>query len=323
MSSRPVISPINYSCYYSQSREGEQFVQVHSLGIVLSGTMEFDDGQQKQQFVKGDIYMARKDRLLKFVKWPALGGEFKSMSIWFDEETLRSFALEHGYSGGGDGWRGSDAGGAGGVRDDAGAGAGGARGPLVNADADDSRGGRSRGGDASAGGARGVRDDAAFMVVAQEAPIVAFMQSLVAYEQIKSKAELLRLKQKEALLLILTYYPWLKHVLFDFSPPGKIDLEGFMQKNFHFNVRLDRFAYLTGRSLSTFKRDFEKIFHQTPSRWLLHRRLQEAYRLIRQQGRPASDVYLDLGFEDLSHFSYAFKKEFGLAPSRIGLDERH
>ena len=62
----------------------------------------------------------------------------------------------------------------------------------------------------------------------------------------------------------------------------------------------------------------ERIFETTPGKWLLRRRLEEAYRLIRDGGRKASDVYLDVGFEDLSHFSYAFRKQFGEAPSRIG-----
>jgi AraC-like DNA-binding protein len=33
---------------------------------------------------------------------------------------------------------------------------------------------------------------------------------------------------------------------------------------------------------------------------------------------PPSEVYVDVGFEDLSHFSYAFKKMFGAAPTKIG-----
>jgi AraC-like DNA-binding protein len=109
----------------------------------------------------------------------------------------------------------------------------------------------------------------------------------------------------------------LKNVLFDFSAPYKIDLEAFMQKNYHFNVGLERFAYLTGRSLATFKRDFERIFHSSPRKWLQNRRLQEAYYLIAQKHQRANDVYLDLGFEDLSHFSFAFKKQFGFAPGTL------
>jgi len=146
-----------------------------------------------------------------------------------------------------------------------------------------------------------------------------FIDSLMAYEGLDMAAhqELVTLKRREALLLLLKVDPSLKEVLFDFTEPGKIDLEAFMQKNYHFNVDLKRFAYLTGRSLATFKRDFEKIFDESPSRWLIQKRLKEAYYRIKEKGIAPSDVYLDVGFEDLSHFSFAFKKQFGVAPSRV------
>jgi AraC-like DNA-binding protein len=125
------------------------------------------------------------------------------------------------------------------------------------------------------------------------------------------------LKVKEAVLLLLRNQPALKDALFDFGEPGKIDLEAFMIKNYQFNVGLHRFAYLTGRSLATFKRDFEKTFHTSPGNWLLQKRLQEAHYLIKEKGNKPSDVYLEVGFEDLSHFSYAFKNAYGVAPSKI------
>jgi AraC-like DNA-binding protein len=125
------------------------------------------------------------------------------------------------------------------------------------------------------------------------------------------------LKAKEAILLLLRLDPQLKNLLFDFSEPGKIDLEAYMNKHFNFNVEMKRFAYLTGRSLATFKRDFEKIFHTSPNRWLQQKRLNEAYYLIREKGKKPSEVYLEVGFEDFSHFSYAFKKAFGTPPSLV------
>jgi AraC family transcriptional regulator, exoenzyme S synthesis regulatory protein ExsA len=90
-----------------------------------------------------------------------------------------------------------------------------------------------------------------------------------------------------------------------------------MNKNFKFNVSIERFAYLTGRSLSAFKRDFEKIFGATPSHWLVQKRLEEAYYLINRKSKRPSDIYLDLGFEDLSHFSFAFKRLFGHTPTQV------
>jgi AraC-like DNA-binding protein len=129
--------------------------------------------------------------------------------------------------------------------------------------------------------------------------------------------DFLSLKNKEIILILLKNNPDLKRVLFDFNEPGRIDLEDFMNNNFHFNVSLERFAYLSGRSLTLFKQEFNKIFGMAPGRWLLNKRLQEAHHLIKNKKRKPSDVYLEIGFEDLSHFSFAFKKLFGVAPSHL------
>ena len=109
--------------------------------------------------------------------------------------------------------------------------------------------------------------------------------------------------------------PGLSSFLFDFSEPYKIDLEKFMLSNFHFNVTIEKFAQLTGRSLAGFKRDFQKIFGVAPRHWLQERRLAEARHLIENKNKKPSAIYLDLGFESLSHFSHAFKKRYGRTPT--------
>ncbi|WP_310588036.1 helix-turn-helix domain-containing protein [Runella sp. SP2] len=38
---------------------------------------------------------------------------------------------------------------------------------------------------------------------------------------------------------------------------------------------------------------------------------------MEKSNKKPSEIYLDLGFEDLSHFSFAFEKQFGVAPSRF------
>ncbi|MDH7460246.1 AraC family transcriptional regulator [Chitinophagaceae bacterium 26-R-25] len=266
MTTQPPRPSIQYSCYFTRSRTGEQFVPEHAIGYIVSGAFEVNDGTESKIFNKGELYFCRRNQLAKYTKFPEEGGEFRSVSIFFEQEMLRDFSIEFGYK--------SDK----------------------------------------------VIAMSAFLQLPSNSVLAHYMESLRSYEDVfknKGTNELLSVKQNEALLLLLQIQPSLKNVLFDFSEPGKIDLEGFMNRNFHFNVDLKRFAYLTGRSLSTFKRDFEKIFHVTPSRWLLHRRLQEAHYLLKEKRKAASDIYLDLGFEDLSHFSFAFKKQYGIAPSMI------
>ncbi|ASZ12478.1 AraC family transcriptional regulator [Chitinophaga pendula] len=146
----------------------------------------------------------------------------------------------------------------------------------------------------------------------------AFFQSLLPYvhhpeDQVTSAVGML--KVKEAVYLLLNTMPELKAFLFDFSEPYKIDLEKFMRRNFHYNIPVEKFARLTGRSLAAFKRDFQKIFGMAPRQWLLETRLAEARHLIEKKNKKPSGIYLDLGFESLSHFSHAFKKKFGKAPT--------
>lgn len=145
-----------------------------------------------------------------------------------------------------------------------------------------------------------------------------FFQSVIPYvhhpdEKITNAVGML--KVKEAVQLLLYTMPELKEFLFDFSEPHKMDLEKFMISNFHFNVPVEKFAQLTGRSLAGFKRDFQKIFDMAPRQWLQEKRLLEARYLIEKKNRKPSAIYLDLGFESLSHFSRSFKRKFGKAPT--------
>lgn len=88
-----------------------------------------------------------------------------------------------------------------------------------------------------------------------------------------------------------------------------------MQAHYNFNGSQSQFAYLTGRSLSTFKRDFARIFKTTPNKWLLSKRLGDARYLIQEKNWKATDVYIEVGFKDYSHFSIAYKHLFGQSPS--------
>lgn len=165
------------------------------------------------------------------------------------------------------------------------------------------------------------RNDSSFLFVQEDPLIKNFIRSLEPYyygtDQIDQAFA--DLKREELLLILLKSDPELANVFFHFGIPEKINLEEFMLRNFRFNISLERFAFLTGRSLSSFKRDFQKTFGSNPGQWLRKKRLAEAYFRISKQHQKPGNVYLEVGFEDLSHFSFAFKKEFGSAPTEVFL----
>jgi AraC-like DNA-binding protein len=145
-----------------------------------------------------------------------------------------------------------------------------------------------------------------------------YFQSLLPYmEMNRISDKLTMIKTSEAVELLLQSDPALETFLFDFSEPHKIDLERFMQQNFHFNVPVADFARLTGRSLAGFKRDFTRIFSSPPRKWLQGKRLAEAHFLIKEKRQKPTDIYLDLGFENLSHFYTSFKQKFGATPAEL------
>ena len=126
----------------------------------------------------------------------------------------------------------------------------------------------------------------------------------------------MELKECEAAEGLMNINPRFCVNLFDFVGPWKVDIMEFLEENFREELSLDDLALYTGRSLASFKRDFAAISPLSPQRWLTRRRLQEAHRLM-QQGRKPSEFYQQLGFKSLSHFSTAFRREYGKSPSEL------
>ncbi|MCR4994732.1 MAG: AraC family transcriptional regulator [Bacteroidales bacterium] len=96
----------------------------------------------------------------------------------------------------------------------------------------------------------------------------------------------------------------------------KIALEDFMERNFRSDMSMSEFAKASGRSLSTFKRDFKKMSALSPERWLTDRRLRASFELLKR-GNRVTDTCFDVGFKNVSHFSAIFKKRFGVTPSEV------
>jgi AraC-like DNA-binding protein len=146
-----------------------------------------------------------------------------------------------------------------------------------------------------------------------------FFDSLLPYinNPKKMTEKIAGLKTMEAVALLLQAGDFFQSFLFDFQEPHKIDLETYMNHNYRYNIPLLSFARFTGRSLSAFKRDFTKIFETTPEKWLQQKRLEQAHYLIAEKKLRPTEVYLEVGFENLSHFSRSFKKKFGVNASDL------
>jgi len=145
------------------------------------------------------------------------------------------------------------------------------------------------------------------------------LASLIPYFDLGSDLphDIAAIKIEEAISILRSIDKNVDGLLADFEEPGKIDLAGFMERHYMLNMPMERFGYHTGRSLATFRRDFKKIFNTTPQKWLTCKRLELAHYHIAEKQRKPIDVYVEAGFENLSHFSYAFKNHFGYSPQSL------
>lgn len=146
--------------------------------------------------------------------------------------------------------------------------------------------------------------------------IRSLFESLLPYFDagVKPADEILRLKMTEGLYTILNTDVNLYASLFDFADPWKINIIDFMEKNYMNEMSMAEIALYTGRSLSTFKRDFHQYSNLMPQKWIIRRRLEAAHELLQKGGKKISDICYEVGFKNLSHFYRLYKETYGLTP---------
>lgn len=94
----------------------------------------------------------------------------------------------------------------------------------------------------------------------------------------------------------------------------KTSLFDVMENNYMYNLSLREYAQIANRSLATFKREFKTLFYTTPSKWLISKRLDYAQLMLNTTKKNVTEIMMDCGFENSSHFSRVFKQKFGASP---------
>ena len=157
-----------------------------------------------------------------------------------------------------------------------------------------------------------------FIRINQDVGLSAFLQAMNVYFAGREKPPepLLRLKLRELItsMLVGGANPNMSAYFRSVAAGNAPSVPAIMEANFHHHLSLEDFARMCHRSLSTFKRDFQKHYGTSPGRWLLERRLDCAANLLRQTTLSVTDVMFECGFENAAHFSSAFKERFSQSP---------
>ncbi len=133
----------------------------------------------------------------------------------------------------------------------------------------------------------------------------------------KMKGQILKNKFEE-LMLYLTHnhgFDFL-NVIVDSKDDKVAQLTAIVENNKLNKLSLEELAFLANMSVSTFKREFSKIYKTTPMKWFVDQRMNHAAFLLRTNSKRPIELYEEIGYENLSNFVQAFKKQFGMTPKQ-------
>ncbi|MBI3195638.1 MAG: helix-turn-helix transcriptional regulator [Ignavibacteriae bacterium] len=137
--------------------------------------------------------------------------------------------------------------------------------------------------------------------------------------------ELLILKLKELILLLnqTKDAPVVQQILSELFSPTVYTFRKIINSHLFSNISITELAQLTNLSVSSFKREFSKIFNDSPARYIKNKKIEKATELLLSTDQRISDIAYNCGFNDVAHFSKSFKEKHNVSPTKYRLSQKN
>lgn len=96
-----------------------------------------------------------------------------------------------------------------------------------------------------------------------------------------------------------------------------------IEAHLHTEFSIEKLALLTHLSVSSFKREFAKIYNDSPAHYVKNKKIEHAAELLAATNQRIGDIAFDCGFNDLAHFSKSFQTKYGVPPSQYRLNQKN
>ena len=101
------------------------------------------------------------------------------------------------------------------------------------------------------------------------------------------------------------------------SHTQKRNIARLMSEHFLRDLTVQDYAELSGRSLSTFTREFRRIYNLSPKQWLIEARLRHARELVTDSNITITEIAYTIGYDNVSHFIKTLKDQIGETPKQL------
>ncbi|MGB5818203.1 MAG: helix-turn-helix transcriptional regulator [Saonia sp.] len=138
--------------------------------------------------------------------------------------------------------------------------------------------------------------------------------------------EILSLKIQELILLLLQSEssPEIRCIINSLFSDRVFTFREVIDTYISMPISIEGLAHLTNKSLSSFKREFKRIYATTPGAYIITKRLEKVAEQLVTSDKSITNICYDCGFASLAHLSRSFKGKYGMSPTayRMNLSDK-
>jgi AraC-like DNA-binding protein len=134
--------------------------------------------------------------------------------------------------------------------------------------------------------------------------------------------EILILKLKEIILLLSQTQnaETIQVILSQIFSPATYTFKQIIEANLFLQVSVEDLAQKINVSVSSFKREFKKLYNDSPANYIKNKRLERAAELLMSSKERITDIAFDCGFNDLANFTKSFHDRYNTTPTNYRLE---
>ncbi|MPS64821.1 MAG: AraC family transcriptional regulator [Chryseobacterium sp.] len=136
--------------------------------------------------------------------------------------------------------------------------------------------------------------------------------------------EILILKLKEIILLLSQTQDAenIQVILSQLFSSTTYSFKQIIEANLFLQLGIEELAQKTNLSISSFKREFKKLYDDSPANYIRSKRLERAAELLIATRERITDIAFDCGFNDLANFTKSFHERYQQSPTNYRLNLR-
>jgi AraC-like DNA-binding protein len=136
--------------------------------------------------------------------------------------------------------------------------------------------------------------------------------------------DILVLKLKEIILLLsqTKNAEAVQLILSQLFSPMTYTFKQIIEANLFSQLTIEELAEQNSLSVSSFKREFAKLYNDTPASYIKNKKLEKAAELLVVSDQRITDVAFECGFNDLANFTKSFSDKYNASPSNYRQENR-